>query len=118
MATVTGLTAARMLVIEAGSVVSGIVNVEGRLILTTHGGIEIDAGNVYSGTPEPETIAYTYLQSAPLSVWNVFHTLPFTPAVLTVDSTQETVLGDVEIISSTHVRITFSAPFSGTVYLS
>lgn len=46
MATVTGLTAARMIEIEANSIVSGAVDVNGHLILTTHGGEEIDAGYV------------------------------------------------------------------------
>jgi hypothetical protein len=47
MATVTGLTAARMLAIEAASVVAGEVdNLTGHLILTTHDDTEIDAGYV------------------------------------------------------------------------
>lgn len=47
MATVTGLTATRMLAIEAASVVSGTVNGSGHLILTTHDGTSIDAGYVW-----------------------------------------------------------------------
>lgn len=46
MATITGLTKARMLAIEAASVVSGVINHVGDLILTTHGGDEINAGHV------------------------------------------------------------------------
>ena len=46
MATVTGLTAARMLAIEAASVVSGAVDGSGHLQLETEGGSTIDAGNV------------------------------------------------------------------------
>jgi hypothetical protein len=47
MATVTGLTAERMLAIEDASVVAGEVdNGTGHLILTTHGGTDIDAGYV------------------------------------------------------------------------
>src|SRR4051812_15424830 len=46
MATVTGLTAERMLEIEAESIVHGAVDLSGHLILTTHGGDTIDAGNV------------------------------------------------------------------------
>lgn len=46
MATVTGLTKARMLEIEAASVVSGSVNDLGNLILVTHAGTNIDAGAV------------------------------------------------------------------------
>lgn len=49
MATVTGLTAARMLEIEAESVVDGDV-VSNNLILTKHDGSTIDAGNVRGPT--------------------------------------------------------------------
>jgi hypothetical protein len=52
MATVTGLTADRMLEIEAASVIDGDV-VDGHLILTQHGGDTIDAGSVV-GPPGPE----------------------------------------------------------------
>ena len=45
MATVTGLTAERMLAIEAASVVDGEV-VGSNLILSTYGGTDIDAGSV------------------------------------------------------------------------
>lgn len=48
MATVTGLTAARMLEIEAACIVSGQVNASGRLILTTYSGDIFDAGDVSS----------------------------------------------------------------------
>lgn len=53
MATVTGLTAERMLEIEAASVIDGDVDVDGHLILTQHGGDTIDAGSVV-GPPGPE----------------------------------------------------------------
>lgn len=52
MGTVTGLTAERMLAIEAASVVDGAINTEGHLILTTHGGTEIDAGNALVAAPD------------------------------------------------------------------
>lgn len=51
MATITGLTAARMLEIEAASVVDGEV-VSGNLILTKHDGTTLDAGPVI-GPPGP-----------------------------------------------------------------
>jgi microcystin-dependent protein len=49
MATVTGLTAERMLEIEAASVVDGDV-VSGNLILTKHDGTQINAGGVVGPT--------------------------------------------------------------------
>jgi hypothetical protein len=51
--TVTGLTADRMLAIEAASVVDGDVDASGNLILTQHGGTQINAGNV-KGPPGPQ----------------------------------------------------------------
>lgn len=49
MATITGFTAERMLEIEEGTVVEGVVT-GGHLILTTRGGVEIDAGPVVGPT--------------------------------------------------------------------
>jgi microcystin-dependent protein len=46
MATITGLTAERMLEIEASSVIAGVVIENGHLILTKHDGSQIDAGSV------------------------------------------------------------------------
>jgi hypothetical protein len=50
MAMVTGLTAERMLEIEAQSVVDGLVNQYGELILLKHDGTEINAGSVIGPT--------------------------------------------------------------------
>ena len=50
MATVTGLTAIRMLAIEAASIVSGLVDASSHLILTKQGGGQIDAGYVKGDT--------------------------------------------------------------------
>lgn len=52
MGTVTGLTAARMIAIEAASIVDGTV-VGNNLILTRHDGGTIDAGNVRGPTGSP-----------------------------------------------------------------
>lgn len=52
MGTVTALTAARMIAIEASSVVSGVIS-GNNLILTKHDGSTIDAGNVRGPTGSP-----------------------------------------------------------------
>lgn len=57
MATVTGLTAERMLEIENATVVSGAIDVSGHLILTTHGGDNIDAGNALVAVDSATTTA-------------------------------------------------------------
>lgn len=46
MTTVTGLTAARMLAIEAASIIDGEVDSSGNLILQSHDGNQINAGSV------------------------------------------------------------------------
>lgn len=55
MATVTGLTAERMLEIEASSVVDGHIDEEGHLILVRHDESEIDAGNALVAVPDAST---------------------------------------------------------------
>jgi hypothetical protein len=50
MTTVTGLTADRMLAIEAASVIDGDVDGNGNLILTKHDGSQINAGSVIGPT--------------------------------------------------------------------
>ena len=113
MATVTGLTAGRMLQIESNAVISGQVDNAGRLILTTHGGDEIDAGSVVIGT-----VSHIHNQASPSAIWHVTHTLAFMPSVTVVDSAGTWFIGAVTFIDATHIDITFTAPFSGTAYLS
>jgi hypothetical protein len=56
MATITGLTAERMLALEAATVVSGVLNDSGHLILTQHDGTEIDAGYLPDAMPDATSI--------------------------------------------------------------
>ena len=58
MATVTGLTADRMMAIEASSVVGGSINGSGHLILTKHDGSTIDAGNALVAVPSEDLVHY------------------------------------------------------------
>lgn len=55
MAEVTGMTSTRMLAIEAASVVDGAIDGSGHLILTTHGGTDIDAGSALPALPTATT---------------------------------------------------------------
>lgn len=66
MATVTVVDAERTLEIEATSIVSGLVNAEGHLILTRHDGTDLDMGAVSgmqldSGTAYSKVDAFTYV---------------------------------------------------------
>lgn len=70
MASVTGLTAARMLLIEAASIVGGFVDDSGQLILINHAGDQITAGVVegpqgVQGLPGADGVSrYTWLKYA------------------------------------------------------
>lgn len=55
MATVTGMTAAAMQAIAAASVVDGVIDENGNLILTTHGGNSFIAGHVKGDKGDPAT---------------------------------------------------------------
>lgn len=55
MATVNGLTAERMLALEAATVVDGHLDGSGHLILVKHDGSTIDAGDALVGIPEAST---------------------------------------------------------------
>lgn len=70
MAQVTGLTAARMLDIEANAIVDGLVDVNGNLILSKHDGTSINAGSVI-GPPGSDGA-----DAAPGSVTAVGNTTP------------------------------------------
>lgn len=74
MATVRGLTAERMLEIEAASVVAGAVDLRDHLILTKHDGTTIDAGYIKGdpGTPgeqgPPGPVSWSNIPDVPLSL--------------------------------------------------
>jgi len=58
VATVTSLTSARMLAIEASSVVDGDLQADGHLILTKHDGSTIDAGDITIGLAHLRDMLY------------------------------------------------------------
>ena len=64
------------------------------------------------------TRRYTHLQNTASSEWNITHTLGGKPVVTVVDSAGTVVIGEVQYINNTEVKVTFSSPFSGTAYLT
>lgn len=88
MAVVTGLTAPRMLAIEAASIVGGAVNGSGELILTKHSGATINAGSVIG----PQGPAGE--DAAPGSVSVVANTTPIRSSTGTVKVATPTAVED------------------------
>jgi len=61
---------------------------------------------------------YTHIQTVPASVWDVIFDLPYMPSVTIVDSAGSVVGGDILIVGPGHYQLHFTAPFSGSAYLS
>lgn len=73
---------------------------------------------VYLGTNDPNDLGQAYTQSSPSTVWNIAHTLGFTPNIIIVDASGEVVEAALEYVSATQITATFSEAISGTAYLS
>jgi hypothetical protein len=68
---------------------------------------------------DPAVGSYIYYQSSAANVWLISHPLAFQPNVTAVDSLkQEMWPGNVEYLTASTIRLTFSASVAGEVYLS
>jgi hypothetical protein len=61
---------------------------------------------------------HVHTQAVPSTTWVVNHLLGGFPSVTVVDSANTAVHGMVTYVSETQVVLTFSAPFSGSAYLT
>jgi len=75
-------------------------------------------GGVYLGNNDPEDMGQAYTQASPSTIWNIAHTLGFTPNVTIVDTEGKVVEGLLEYISATQIQATFSEPIAGIAYIS
>jgi hypothetical protein len=62
--------------------------------------------------------SYTHNQSVVSATWVINHNLGFNPNVSVIDSAGSDVEGDVTYDDVDNLTIVFSAPFSGSAYLS
>ena len=67
---------------------------------------------------QTQTARYVFNQASPSSTWNITHSLGGRPSVTVVDSAGTVVVGEVAYNSNTSVTVSFSAPFSGSAYLT
>lgn len=87
-------------------------------VLTTDG-----AGQLYLSTPSgggggSGDSNFTFDQLSASSTWNVVHGLGKFPSVSVVDSSGNSVIGDVHYVDTNSLTIAFSSIFSGTAYLN
>lgn len=71
------------------------------------------------GGGETGTLAYRHVQASAATTWTITHDLGFYPNITVVDSVaQEIFPGNVEYLTPTTVRLTFSSAVGGEAYLS
>lgn len=73
---------------------------------------------VYIGSNDPNDLGQVYTQDSPSTVWNIAHTLGFTPNIIIVDTSGEVVECSLDYISATQIQATFSEAIAGKAYLS
>lgn len=80
--------------------------------------VETTEKQFISLTDKLKLSGFTHDQIASSNVWTVNHTLNKFPSVSIVDSGGSLVMGDVEYISTSQLKIYFSYEFSGKAYLN
>ena len=66
----------------------------------------------------PGASGYQFTQASALAIWNIAHNLGRQYVTATVyDSAGSQVIGDVKLIDSNNLTITFSSAFAGTAYV-
>lgn len=70
------------------------------------------------GNNDPNDLGQVYTQVSPSTVWNIAHTLGFTPNITIVDALGNVVEPALEYLSATQIRATFSVPSVGKAYIS
>lgn len=85
-------------------------------IVITSGGPKGDRGE--PGPIDSSQGSYVHVQSVAALTWNIYFDLPFMPSIIIVDSAGSVVGGDILIVGPGHYQLNFTAPFSGSAYLS
>lgn len=83
-------------------------------VQTTVNNVTVTTGSIATGA----TRRHVHTQGSVSSTWTITHTLGGNPSVMVVDSSNTVVYGEIQYLSSTQVRILFSAAFSGFAYLT
>lgn len=84
----------------------------------------VDNKSMHLSSEERDSISnskkktYIHSQSQSLAEWNIKHNLDEFPSVTIVDSGGSYVIGDVVYIDKNHIKVIFTAEFSGKAYLN
>lgn len=80
---------------------------------------ELNTGTVVTTLNELYTRStYKHKQMAPENIWLINHPLRKYPSVTIVTENKQVVVGDIEYISDSQVKVSFTSGFSGSAYLN
>jgi hypothetical protein len=60
---------------------------------------------------------FQWVQAAPAAVWVINHGLNYVPDVSILDTANQELFGQVDVVDANNITITFSSPQAGTAYL-
>jgi hypothetical protein len=67
----------------------------------------------------PQALAFHFVQATASTVWLITHNLNFQPNITAIDSAHSLITpGDIDYLSASVIRLTFSAAVAGEAYLS
>ena len=89
-------------------------------LLVANGNLTADKYYGFAIYPEPEPADknYVFIQSTPVTTWNVTHNLGKFPSVSVVDSDNTVVYGDIDYIDNNSLTVSFSVAFDGKAYMN
>jgi len=61
---------------------------------------------------------YKHVQSTPSDTWEIQHNLHRVPSVIVMDSANELVIGEIEVVNDDIIVLHFTSGFSGKAYLN
>jgi hypothetical protein len=102
--------------IREGDVEGVVVVQEDRFVQVATPGIQGPPGP--KGDPGTGGFTYVHDQGVPATIWTIFHGLGGYPNVTVVDSSGREVIGEVEYIDGSVLKVKFAAAFSGKAFLS
>lgn len=76
------------------------------------------AGATGPAGPPGSAMQQTFVFASPLTVWQVTHTIPITPNVITTDNSGVLIEGDVSYPTPTQVRVEWAFPMAGQLDLT
>lgn len=97
---------------------SSAVNYNGLTNKPTINGVVLQGNKTTSDLGIKEDRQFVFTQTTPIEVWAIQHSMEKFPAVTTVDSAGNEIIGDVTYLDTNNVTVTFTSKIAGKAYLN